>query len=108
MLPNVTTSPTSPTSPGARVHGMGEPRPDYPTPPTGGGGWGEVDAAGAREGPNHAQRGEVTADTPCAGCPSPILAGAPRVDDPPFGQHTEAVWHPGCWAAEQRRTEGAA
>lgn len=36
-----------------------------------------------------------------------ILAGAPRVTDPPFGEYTYGDWHPGCWAAEQRRAEAA-
>ena len=41
------------------------------------------------------------ADTPCAGCPSPILAGAPRQS---VQGNTLRQYHPGCWAAEQRRT----
>jgi hypothetical protein len=54
------------------------------------------------------------ADTPCAGCPSPILpAPAPRmcVPIPMAGDGQRTVWwtvdeyHPGCWAAELRRSE---
>lgn len=52
-------------------------------------------------------------DAPCAGCPSPILDGAPRFSELINADDGSALlsvdeYHPGCWAAEQRRSEGAA
>jgi hypothetical protein len=50
-------------------------------------------------------------DTPCAGCPSPILPGCPRFSEVlvDYNGFIDGVreYHPGCWEAELRRPEAA-
>lgn len=57
----------------------------------------------ARPLPGH----ESAPDTPCARCPSPILAGAPRFSElvlsPWSDTCTVDEYHPGCWDAEIRQ-----
>lgn len=45
--------------------------------------------------------------TPCAGCPSPILEGAPRMSELLIARNGVVYgvneFHPGCWDVERRR-----
>lgn len=108
MTQNAVTSPTSPNLARARAAWPGRTSPDHPTPPTGGGGRGEVASGAPEDGARDHLSGRGSTDFPCARCPSPILAGCPRISEVVFagvGMQITSIagvveYHPGCWAAE--------